>query len=110
MFTIRIDTRYCHAGFNVLNVRRTALTPGTLLLVVDPKKTIRESLKDDGRFRAEVLTGRYTHLKCKSLVVPVDIPGEVLECSAEYVMYIKVPKGVRGLRSPRRRKRTSPEM
>jgi hypothetical protein len=64
MFTIRIAIKHGRAGFDILNVRRTGLTPTRLLVVVDPKKTIRECLKDDGRFSAEVLTGRYTHLEC----------------------------------------------
>ena len=80
-------------------------------LLVDPKKTIRECLKDDGRFSAKVLTGRYTHHECEFLVVPVDILGEVLKRNADYAIYTNAPKGLRiGLPSSRRRKRTSPEM
>lgn len=119
LFTIEIDLVYGSPGVRVLNVRKTCLTPRTLIVVVDPKMTIRESLKDDGRFSSEVLEGRYTHLRCTSLMsrlyrpklFPGDMPGKVLERNADYAIYTKAPKGLRiGLRSPRRRKRTSPEM
>lgn len=119
LFTIEIDLLYGSPGVRVLNVRKTALTPRTLIVVVDPKMTIRESLKNDGRFSSEVLEGRYTHLGATAVMdrlqrpklFPGDIPGKVLERNAEYAIYTKAPKGLRiGLRSSRRRKRTSPEM
>lgn len=111
LFTIKITVKDGSAGVRKLNVKRTALTPPVLLVVVDPKKTIRESLKDDGRFSTEVLEGIYTHLSSESGLYPADIPGEVLECNTWYDIYTKTPRALRlGPRRPRRRSRNSPEL
>lgn len=92
IFTIWICPSRGSAGVRELNVKRMSLTPAELLLVVDPMKTIRESLADDGRFSSEVLQVRYTHLKSGSTMIPADQFREVLECNGEYDIYTKAPK------------------
>lgn len=93
IFTVQI---YHASEHRILSVRPTNLTPRTLLVVVDPKKTIRESLKDDGRFSLEALEDCCTHLisSSTSKVVPVDLSGEVLRCNGVYNIHRKAPRGL----------------
>lgn len=96
VFIVKIYVGPGYKGRHLLNVKRTARTPGFLLLVVDPWKTIRESLKDDGRFSSQVLEGQYPHLKASyknnTTLIPVDQLGQALQRDALwYKIHIKPP-------------------
>ena len=75
----------------VVQIRLTCVTPGCLLVVMDPTKTIRESLKDDGRFSSQVLEGRSTLLRKGNTLIPVDQLGQALERDAKYAIRLKLP-------------------
>ena len=87
-FIIRIATR--RGSKRILCLRRTGSTPDYMLVVVDPTKTIRESLRDDGRFNSNVLQSPYTHLK-GDCVTHADQLGSVLKRKDEYDLYTKAP-------------------
>ena len=97
VFSVRVCVGEGTEGVHILNVRRTDLIPTRLLVVVDPRKTIRESLKDDGRFSSQALEGRYTHLKSTNpnTWIPVDQLGQPLRSYHKYDICIKLPKLLR---------------